>query len=278
MRIDIIAELQAELSAGRRAVLVSVLAFHGSVPRKDFPRALFKEDGTQRGTVGGGCVDGLARQLAGRALASGEPVSEVQQLDGEDAESAGLICGGCLELEAEPFAPGPVADSKIAVLREDPSLRAPRLVVFGGGHVGLASGRFADAVGWRVIVHDDRASFVSAERFPFAEQRLSGEVETVELAEVLDSTDAILIATRGHHKDFAALSWAVNTKAGYLGLLGSKRKRGLLLDQLKENGLLFPDIETRLHSPVGLSIGALSAEEIALATVAELVAFRRNSR
>ena len=277
MSRKLIDRLQAELAAGRPAVLVSVLSFRGSVPRKDFPSALFLEDGRQVGTVGGGCVDGFARQLALRAMGGDGPLRAEQVLDGEDAESSGLICGGRLEMEAEPFVAGGGSEARLQELLADPGLLAPLLLVFGGGHVGLASSRFADAVGFRVAVHDDRASFVSEDRFPFAELRLSGEIGPAGGLPTLRAEDAVLIATRGHAHDLEALAWAASAGAGYLGLLGSGRKRKLLLEHLEQQGVAATSIESRLHSPVGLAIGALSAEEIALAAVAELVAWRRGA-
>jgi xanthine dehydrogenase accessory factor len=277
MSQNLIEGLRVELEAERGAVLVSVIAFRGSVPRKDYPKALFLDDGRQVGTVGGGCVDGFARQLAMKALAEGKTLRDAQVLDGEDAESSGLICGGRLEMEAEPFAPGAAANERLSELLADPGIAAPLLLIFGGGHVGLASARFADAVGFRVAVHDDRESFVSEERFPFAILRLVGDIAAAGELPDLTPADAILISTRGHSHDYAALAWACRSEAGYVGLLGSRRKRRLLLERLAENGLSAELLERRLRSPVGLKIGALSAEEIALAAAAELVAFRRGA-
>ncbi len=268
--------LRGELAAGRPAVLVSVMAWRGSVPRKDSPRALFLADGRQLGTVGGGCVDGAARALALRALTQGGRVADSIELDGEDADAAGLVCGGALEFEAERFDAGAAALARVEALLADPASRAPRLYLLGGGHVGLAIARFADATGWRVRVHDDRPEYADAERFPFAEARLTGPLAAVAAWPPPAASDAVVIATRGHHLDLAALRWAVRQEAGYLGLLGSARKRALLEATLRREGAPAAAL-ARLSSPIGLAIGALSAEEIALAAVAELVAYRRGA-
>ena len=268
--------LRGELVAGRPAVLVSVIAFRGSVPRKDSPRALFLSDGRQLGTVGGGCVDGAARSLALRALAAGGRLADTLELDGEDADRSGFVCGGMLEFEAERFDPGAAAVARVEALLADPALRAPRLYLFGGGHVGLAIARFADATGWRVRVHDDRPEYADAERFPFAEARLTGPLTAVAAGPPPAPADAVVVATRGHHLDLAALRWAVQQEAGYLGLLGSARKRALLEATLRQEGVPAAAF-ARLACPIGLAIGALSAEEIALAAVAELVAYRRGA-
>ena len=118
----ILERLRDELAGGRVAALVSVTGWRGSVPRKDHPRALFLADGTQVGTVGGGCVDGAARELALRVLATHERLRHTVELDGEDADAAGLVCGGVLELEAVRFAPGRVDAERVdALLAGDPA-------------------------------------------------------------------------------------------------------------------------------------------------------------
>jgi len=273
---DLLARLQGELLAGRPAALVSVSAWRGSVPRKDFPRALFLAGGEQLGTVGGGCVDGAARELALRVLAEGGRAVESGGLDSEEAEDASLICGGVIELRAECFAPGAAALAQVEALLADPALRAPALYLLGGGHVGLALGRFAAALGGRVHVHDDRPVFAGAERFPFAASRLTGPLVALGEWPPPTAADAIAIATRGHHLDLAALRWAIAQPAGYLGLLGSARKRALLERRLAEEGAPAAAF-ARLHCPIGLPIGAETPEEIALAAAAELTAFRRGA-
>jgi xanthine dehydrogenase accessory factor len=277
MSFEILNRLREELEEGRSAVLVSVTAFQGSVPRKDHPRQLFLSDGGRQGTVGGGCVDGFAQTLARRVFAEGGRLVETYRLDGDDAEAAGLLCGGSLELEVELHEPGPAALERVREMLADPGLRPPRLTVFGGGHVGLSVARFAHAVGFTVQVHDDRDSFVSEQRFPFASRRLSGPVATADAFPPSEVADAVLVATRGHRQDLEALRWAARSEAGYLGLLGSVRKRSLLLETLAAEGHDPVRLAARLRCPVGLAIGALTAEEIGLAAAAELVAYRRGA-
>ncbi len=277
MSFEILTRLREELEEGRSAVLVSVTAFQGSVPRKAHPRHLFLADGGRQGTVGGGCVDGFAQTLARQVFAEGGRRVESYRLDGDDAEAAGLLCGGSLELEVERYEPEPAAMDRVREMLADPGLRPPRLTVFGGGHVGLAVARFAHAVGFPVQVHDDRASFVDEQRFPFASRRLSGPISTAVDFDPPEAADAVLVATRGHRHDLEALRWAASSEAGYLGLLGSARKRSLLLETLAAEGVDPAGLSLRLRCPVGLAIGALTAEEIGLAAAAELVAYRRGA-
>jgi len=125
-----------------------------------------------------------------------------------------------------------------------------------------------------VRILDDREAFSSPNRFPFAET-LTGPVSTADSWLPLTARDAVVIATRGHRHDLEALSWAAGTGAGYIGMLSSSRKRRLILEALRASGVGDEALAGRFHAPVGLSIGALTAEEIALAIAAELVKWRR---
>lgn len=265
--------LLAELGEGRAAVLVSVIETRGSVPRKDRPRMLFTGEGLQVGTIGGGCIDGFALELARRAMESEEPIRDSLVLDAEVGDETGLVCGGKIVAEGERFLPGDL--TRAESLAEQPGEAAPRLLLFGGGHVGLALARFADELGFAVHVLDDRAAFSSGERFPFAASARSGPVATADLWLPVDEGDAVVIATRGHRLDEEALAWAAGTGAGYIGMLSSSRKRKMILEALPKRGVQVEALGERFHAPVGLSIGAVSAEEIALAIAAELVQWHR---
>jgi xanthine dehydrogenase accessory factor len=275
MSQKVLDRLLAELEAGRIAALVSVISFRGSVPRKDYPRTLFVDAGHQIGTVGGGCVDGFARRLAAQVLAEGGTLRRGQDLDNDDAEESGLVCGGHLELEARRYDPTEEDIARARALLDDPAFSAPRLLVMGGGHVGLATARFATQVGWVVTVLDDRDTYSNPERFPFAEACLVGPIDAAYPWLPAAASDALVIATRGHAHDLEGLAWASRTHAGYVGLLGSIRKRQLILDKLAELGAPVDTLEGRFHSPVGAAIGALTADEIGLSVAAQLVAFRR---
>ena len=277
MSLEVLKELQGELEAGRSAVLVSIISFRGSVPRKDHPRALFLKDGRQSGTVGGGCLDGQARSLAGELFERGGSLRRSHTLDVENAQEAGLHCGGSVELEGRRFDDLPEDRALLEELLADPELVPPRLFVFGGGHVGLASARLAHGVGFAVSVIDDRVAFANSERFPFAEACVSGPPEAADELPTLGARDAIFIMTRAHQQDLGVLEWACGTGAGHIGLLGSTRKRDSLLRLLVEHGYSLESLEGRFHSPVGVEIGAATPEEIGLAAVAELVNFRRGA-
>lgn len=134
----------------------------------------------------------------------------------------------------------------------------------------------ASAAGFDVIVSDDRSSYATQERFPAAR-----EVHALDFDEAMRRLDpnessSIVIVTRGHRDDMRILRWAVQTRARYVGMIGSKRKVIKIFETLREEGLP-AHLFDRVHAPIGLDIGAITPEEIAVAITAELIAVRRNS-
>jgi len=147
------------------------------------------------------------------------------------------------------------------------------LMLFGAGHISTFVAPLARMVGFRVCVIDDRGEFANARRFPSADQLLVCSVaEAFQRVAVTPST-FIAIVTRGHVYDREALRAALATRPAYLGMIGSRRKRDLIYASLMEEGLAAEDLR-RVHSPIGISIGAETPEEIAVSIVAELIQVR----
>lgn len=150
----------------------------------------------------------------------------------------------------------------------------PRVLVFGAGHVGGAIARAAAAAGFRVSLVDDRAEFADAARFPPEVGVRAGSVDEALADAALGAGDAVVIATRGHRQDAVILERVAVSAAGYVGLLGSRRKQAVLMRALTASGI--PDRAlARVRIPVGIDIGAETPEEIAISVVAELIAWRR---
>ncbi len=155
----------------------------------------------------------------------------------------------------------------------EPVAANPVLYVFGGGHVSRQIVPLAARVGFRVVVVDDREEFTRKEQFPDADEvhlmRFKGAVEGLPI----DKDAFLVIVTRGHMHDKDVLAQALKTSARYVGMIGSKRKRDMIYDKLLEEGFT-PDDLKRVHSPIGLEIGAETPEEIAVSIVAELIKVR----
>jgi xanthine dehydrogenase accessory factor len=168
--------------------------------------------------------------------------------------------------------PAPFSRHGIAYL---PVLQRITLLIAGAGHVGQAVARLAAEVDFEVWVLDDRASYASQERFPSAQRRFVGDIGSTlqELAPTLSTSTYCLIVTRGHNHDEEALYHLAGTQAGYVGMIGSKRKIKLIFEDLLAKGLTQETL-ARVHAPLGLAIGSQTVPEIAVSIVAELIAFR----
>ncbi|RMF57321.1 MAG: XdhC/CoxI family protein [Calditrichaeota bacterium] len=150
----------------------------------------------------------------------------------------------------------------------------PQLVLLGGGHVGKAVSELAARVGFRIVVIDDREEYANCQRFPEAEETIVADFSEGLRKVNLSPNSFVLIATRGHRFDDLATRAAIETSARYIGLLGSKRKIVMIYRNLLQEGVSEKELQ-RIHAPVGLDIGALSPEEIAISIVGELIAVRR---
>jgi xanthine dehydrogenase accessory factor len=179
----------------------------------------------------------------------------------------------------EPLPAGPQRGEAATLTRDgrfvvERLIQPPRLFVFGAGHVGGAIARAASAAGFRVVVIDDRAEFADPARFEAEITVLTAEVETTLARYPLTAADAVVIATRGHRNDALILERVATSLAGYVGLLGSRRKKAVVTKGLTKAGVPARALQ-RVRVPVGLAIGAITPEEIAVSVVAELVAWRR---
>ena len=250
--MDIFEEIVRLRREGRRAALATIVRVNGSIPSFESSRMLVRDDGSIAGTVGGGCVEAEVWAAAKEVMRGERPRSLAFHLNNDPTYDTGLICGGTLEIFVEPILP------------------APRLFLFGGGHVSLAVARIAGQAGFEIAVIDDRESFANRERFPMA-----GEIHTSfeDAFEKLrpNSSSYLVIVTRGHKDDMRVLEWAIGTEARYIGMIGSKRKVIAIYRALEARGVA---IETfaRVHAPVGIEIGAQTPEEIAVSIVAGIVA------
>lgn len=250
--MDIFAKA-AELGAANIPfALATIVASSGSTPRGK-AKMIVLADGSSFGTVGGGLVEARVIDEAKKALDFDRPIMLDYALDrGPGEHSLDMECGGSMQVYVEVFG------SK------------PRLVIAGGGHVGLAIARLASSVGFRIVIVDDRPGYVTAERFPMATELYVRESMDDALAAVpVDRRSCVVIAT--HASDERALRSFVARDCAYLGFLGSRRKVRVLLDKARAEGV--PDARLdRVRAPIGLDLGAETPEEIAVSVVAEIMA------
>lgn len=255
--MDLFEEIVRMRKAGMRGALATIVHTNGSIPSYESSRMLVRDDGSIVGTIGGGCVEADVWAAAKEVMEKESPRKMVFVLNNEASYDNGLICGGTLEVFVEPILPQPVA------------------YIFGGGHISTALAKSASAAGFGIVVIDDREQFANKERFPMA-QELYTSYEDAFARLAPNAASYVVIVTRGHRDDMRVLAWAVRTEARYVGMIGSKRKVISVYQALEKEGYA-PEEFSRVFAPMGLEIGALSPDEIAISITAELVAVRRNS-
>jgi len=169
------------------------------------------------------------------------------------------VCGGTLDIFIEPVVP------------------AAELYIFGAGHISLSLYKAARLAGFEVTIVDDRESYSNRERFPEAKNVYADDFDVLMPQLNPGENSYLVIVTRGHRDDMRVLRWAVGTRAKYIGMIGSQRKVLAIYKELQKEGIARETLE-RVHAPVGLDIGAILPEEIAISIVAELIAVKRNSQ
>ena len=248
------------LDEGSAGVLVTLIGLLEQEPGglSVGSRLLATESGTGVGSLGAANLDEAVARHAPRFLASRE-----------DAKS----------VRVEEFAPDLGQFRGVQLLFERIEAE-PRLVIAGAGHVGAALARLAALVGYRVTLIDDRAEFLRRDLFASpSEQGIDLAVAEDWSASVRDAiangrSVSVAIVTRGHKQDEDCLRAAISAKPFYIGMIGSKRRTNIVLEKLREEGAS-EKLLKRVHAPIGLDIGAVSPEEVALAILAEVVAERR---
>jgi len=150
----------------------------------------------------------------------------------------------------------------------------PMVFIFGAGHLSYYISRYAKSVHFGVTICDDRAEFANKTRFPDANNIIVENFESVFDKIEINKNSYIVIVTRGHKSDEIVLAQAVKTNAKYIGMIGSKRKTSTVLNKLRKRGIS-KEVLSRVYSPIGISIGAVTPEEIAFSIVCELVKIRR---
>lgn len=155
----------------------------------------------------------------------------------------------------------------------EPLAAPPQLLIFGAGHVSRPTAQMAALCGFAVTVVDDRPEFANAERFPWAETMVRPSLDDCFDGLPQGPEVSVVIVTRGHMFDAQVLAQALRTPSGYIGMIGSLRKRKAVYERLREEGFSDADL-ARVHCPIGLAIGAETPEEIAVSINAELIAHR----
>jgi xanthine dehydrogenase accessory factor len=255
MNQEVFAAVADALERGEPAALVTVVSTLGSTPQRVGAKMLVFADGRIVGTIGGGCYENDAFWKAREAITNRRPQLVHYELSDDFAQETGLICGGQMDVYIEPIEP------------------SPELYVIGAGHVGFHLARLAHEVGFRVHVVDDREKFANAERFPAAQEVVAEDIPTWLARTTLPPHAYVVIVTRGHTNDLEALRALAPRDLRYLGLIGSRAKVARIYDELTAHATP-EEALAHVHAPIGLDIGAVTPEEIAVSILAELIAVK----
>lgn len=294
--------------------LATVVATEGSSPAEPAMKMVVGEKGRLAGTVGGGRVEAAVEAKAREVLASGRPEIVSFELDDDLADEGGMICGGTVRILVERVDDSGWAatalraqnvegrravvlarigeaversclvgdDATPYVGQEQPRLEddlfiepfvRPRCIIIGAGHVGRAVARIAKVAGFLVAIVEDRPD-AAARAEELAEICIHSDLEPGFAGLGPGPDDFVVVMTRGHGLDLRCVRAALTSPARYVGMLASRKKSATIREALTKEGV---DVE-RLHAPVGLDLGALSAGEIATSVVAQLVKVRRLGR
>lgn len=289
----------ADADAGRPVALCAIVQTKGSTPQPPGATMLVRGDMSTVGTLGGGCVEAEVCKRAFELLRAGKSGLLDFLLDHDYGWDDGLICGGRIFVGVMPVADARAAapfrealerarrrepaDFPVIVEHEGAPVEyrvhieiPPTLLVAGAGHVGQALARLTPALNFHTVVIDDRADMASRERFP---EPVELRVESIAAALrrwPLDAGTYVVIVTRGHQHDHEALDAVIRRPAAYIGLIGSKRKARMILRDLEQAGVPAEQL-ARVHTPIGIPIGAITVPEIAVSIAAELVQVRRQT-
>jgi xanthine dehydrogenase accessory factor len=250
---EVFAALSDALERGEEVALVTIVAATGSTPQRVGAKMLVFPDGRTVGTIGGGCYENDAFWKAREAIKARRPLNVKYELNDDFAQETGLVCGGQMEVFIEPVE------------------ASPDVYVFGAGHVGYWVARMAHDVGFRVHVIDDREKFANTERFGEGIDVIVEDIPQWIASHPLPPTAYAVIVTRGHTHDLDALRGLTAHPLRYLGLIGSKAKVRRIFDELLAQGASDESLKA-VHAPIGLDIGAITPQEIAVSIVAELIA------
>jgi xanthine dehydrogenase accessory factor len=245
----------SELEATHQpAALCTVIKTSGSAPRHSTSKMLVYSNGQILGTVGGGELENRVRKEALDSLQDGQPRLLSYNMNDPSRGDVG-VCGGQVEVFVEPILPHQV------------------LVVLGGGHVGKAVAHLAKWLGYHVVVSDDRPEFCTPEAIPDADEFYNVQMTELPLHLKITEQTTLILTTRGNNIDVAGLPALMESKAGYIGVIGSRKRWSETVKSLNELGISDDQLKI-IHSPIGLGIGAETPEEIAVSIMAEVLMVR----
>lgn len=253
---DFYGRLLDMLDQHHKLAIATVVEVQGSTPREGGAKMMVMPDGSIHGTIGGGRLEKLVTEEALEAMKKGQGFYKEYDLVGEEEGGIGTECGGISKVLVEVIS------------------TPDRLLICGGGHVGLALAKMAAVLGMQVWVVDPREEFSDLERYPDGISVVNASPASDEVAELVSSNTYVVILTHEHQLDKKALGRLVDREAAYIGMIGSKRKVRRIMKELEDEGT-GKDKLSKVHAPIGLDIAAETPSEIAISILGEIVNTKR---
>jgi xanthine dehydrogenase accessory factor len=264
--------LRAWHAIGEPYALATVAAVRGSAPRQVGAALAVDRSGGAVGSVSGGCVDAEVYELCCEVLRTGQVVRRTFEPDPDDPFAPAMTCGGVVDVVIRRI--DPPTDSTVLSALDARSDGAPRLLVFGAVAFADPLVRLGKFLGYRVSLCDARPVFATRERFPEADDVVVQWPHRYLAATDVDRRTAVCVLTHDAKFDVPVLAEALRSPAGYVGAIGSRRTCADRAERLRAAGLTDSEL-ARLRSPVGLDLGGVTPEEVALSIGAEIVALAR---
>ncbi|MBR5641787.1 MAG: xanthine dehydrogenase accessory protein XdhC [Firmicutes bacterium] len=268
--------IQEYLKKGEDLVLAVVTETSGSTPRGKGAAMLVGREGLLAGTVGGGALEGTVLSTAQQCLNERRSDALFYSLQGSDGTGDGMICGGTVSvlLQFLDSSHATLPEQVYELLSAEPLQRA---IIFGGGHIAAALAPILKSVDFRVIVMDERPEFTTNERFPDAAQVVCGSFGDLSDLFTFGENDYAVVVTSGHQHDFEVEEQILRHELAYIGVIGSRKKTAAVNAKLREAGITEEQL-AKVHTPIGLDIGAETPEEIAVSIAAEMIQVRAERR
>ncbi|PYS95594.1 MAG: xanthine dehydrogenase [Acidobacteria bacterium] len=251
-------EMVRLLRAGRPVAVATVVGRQGSTPRDFGAKMIVTEEGETVFSIGGGAFEALVIEDAREAIRERRGIEKEYRFTEQGANALGMVCGGSARVLIEVVRP------------PDP------LLVFGAGHVGREVAHLGARLGFEVTMVDDRPRYLEPARFPAGVRRVRVAHDFSGVLPEVPRGAFVAVLTRCHRTDLVALRHAVGREAGYVGLIGSRRKVATVLARARDQGTPAAAL-AEVRAPIGLPIAAETPEEIAVSIVAEMIAVRRGS-
>lgn len=256
MEYRILNQISDEIKLNKKVALATITRVEGSTPRKEGSMMGIKEDGTIFGTIGGGTLELVVMENAKKCILDGESKNFNFKLT-DDEGSLHMQCGGEADVFVKVFSP------------------FDKLIIIGGGHIGLELYELGKMLEFYTIIVEDREEFCNIDRFPNADELKLGDIQEVLQEYNIDDSTYAVIVTRGHRHDEVALRSIIDSNAKYIGMIGSKNKTKYIMDNLKNEKVSQEKLD-KIYAPIGLNLGGQTPKEIAFSIMSEILVVKNN--